>query len=234
MVFWLSYFMKCPQIESRLIMEYFLVGKLLQVKISKLKIVGLCWLGLVIVVPPAFASSLIAEQMNAQADVMKKRVIKERDEEIAAHKSSVENKIESINEDTEIEIAKIPAYYYNAWGYRLPNPDYERTVAYIKVDAEKQINAINKDLAAYTKGINACYQEKLDAIDESAANVGSQIKPGTSEVQLTPIGSNLYVKNYVNYAVEPAKPPVLKGLRAKQNSLACKTGTQNKKTGSNN
>jgi hypothetical protein len=157
---------------------------------------------------------------------MRGHIIEERDREIVAHTSSAQDKIQAVNESAEMEIANVPRFFYNGWGYPVPNPDYERTVAYIRVDAQKQINAINKDLAAATKTINAAYQEKLKAIDSSVTNVGTQIQPGTSDVQLTPTGSNLYVKNYVNYAAEQPKPTAAKGLKARQNSLACKTTRQ--------
>jgi hypothetical protein len=200
-----------------------------------LRIIGISWLGLVIAVNPSLASSVngyqVVSQMQAQADMAKSRIIKERDREIEARKGTAQDKIQAVNESAELEIAKVPRYIYNTpWGYPVLNTDYDRTVAYIRVDAQKQINAINRDLATITKTVNATYQAKLDAIDESTANVGSQIRPGTSDVQLMPLGSSIYVKNYVNYSVSNAsgtksiaEPVPMVGLKARQKSLACKT-----------
>lgn len=188
---------------------------------------GFCLLAFVSTTSPSFSSSDNGEHaiksMQIQANVMKERLIEEKDREIEAHTSSTQDKIQAVNESAEIDIAKVPQFFYNGWGYPVPNPDYERTVAYIRVDAQKKINAINKDLMAMTKTINFAYQEKLNAIDSSVANVGSQIKPGTSEIQLSPLGTNLYVKNYVNYAANTPKPPAVTGLKAREQSLAYKT-----------
>jgi len=198
----------------------------------KLKLFGILIISLAVATHPACASSItgyqIVDKTNAQANTMKQRLLKERDREIDDRTNAAQRKLQSINESAEIEIAKVPPYYYNGWGYRMPNPDYESSVSYIRIDAQKQAYRINQDLAAMIKIVNASYQEKLNAIDDSKDNIDSQIKPGTSEIQMTPVGSNMYVKNYVNYAIDTTKQPVMKqpvvitGLRAKQEALANK------------
>jgi hypothetical protein len=196
-------------------------------KTHKLIAFGIGWLIILAGVNFAFGAggngNQAIKQMQSQANLMKERLLKGRAEEIDAHTSSAQEKIQAVNESAEVDIAAVPQFFYNAWGYAVPNPDYERTVAYIRVEAQKKINAINKDLEAMTKTINSAYQEKLNAIDTSVASVDSQIKPGTSDIQLSPQGSNLYVKNYVNYAVDRTKPQGVTGLKAKEKSLACKT-----------
>jgi hypothetical protein len=198
----------------------------------KLKLVGFLIIGLIFAANPSGASSIsgyqIVDKTNSQANTMKQRLLKERDKEIDDRTATAQGKLQSINESAEIEIAKVPRYYYNGWGYKMPNPDYESSVSYIKIDAQKQAYRINQDLAAMIKIVNASYQEKLNAIDDSKDNFDSQIRPGTSEIQMTPVGSNMYVKNYVNYAIDPPKQSVLKqplvitGLKAKQEALANK------------
>jgi hypothetical protein len=196
-----------------------------------LKVIAFCWLGAVIATGPSCGANgdHAIKSMQAQANIMKERLIDERGREIEARTNTIQDKIQAINESAEIEIAKVPQFFYNGWGYPVPNPDYERTVAYIRVDAQKEINAINKDFREETKKIEAVYREKLNAIDSSVANVGSQIRPGTSDVQLTPVGSNLYVKNYVNYVGDKPKSPATKGLKGKEKSLAYKTVRSTKK-----
>jgi hypothetical protein len=187
---------------------------------------GCCLLALVFATNPSFGNSVgnqATRQIQTEANSIREQLIEARDKEIEAHTSGAQDKIEAVNESAEIDIAKVPRFFYGAYGYPIPNQDYERTTAYIRVDAQKAINAINKDLAAMTKKINATYQEKLNAIDSSVANADSQIKPGTSEIQLSPVGSNLYVKNYVNYAVDQPKAALPKGLKAREKSMACKT-----------
>jgi hypothetical protein len=76
------------------------------------------------------------------------------------------------------------------------------------------------------KEINTSCQQQLAAIDDFARELNPNFDSGTANIHCTPLGSNLYVRNYVNYVGDPQPQPEPEQLKAVAGRLGAKRNSK--------
>jgi hypothetical protein len=103
------------------------------------------------------------------------------------------------------------SYHYNQNLYR--NKQQEDQAAAIMEDTRMRVRTEENEMQALAAAREADLRNEV-------ANTASQLQPGpASGIQLSPIGTNLYVKNFVNYGGEPLEPQPIAPLKAVAGSL---------------
>jgi hypothetical protein len=76
------------------------------------------------------------------------------------------------------------------------------------------------------KEINTSCQQQLAAIDDFARELNPNVDSGTANIHCAPLGSNLYVRNYVNYVGDPQPQPKPEELKAVAGRLGAKRNSK--------
>jgi tetratricopeptide (TPR) repeat protein len=161
-----------------------------------------------------------AEGLNER----KQQVLEEKEQQLQAIRKETDRKIEDIQRDVENQLADVPkttlatvGYGFRARLVNVQNIAYEDVADNLRRQAQVKIDALNDDCKNRQFELSSYYDKKAAVYDRVAPNMQSQFKAGsTSLSQVTPKGTNGYVRNIVNYG---ADPDPLSPLRAKAGNL---------------
>lgn len=85
-----------------------------------------------------------------------------------------------------------------------------------------RIPGIFAKMKAEEKKISQDCQRQIALIDDYARELNPKNDSGSANIHVHPLGSNLYVRNYVNYVPDPTPPPAVEELRAVAGKLPAK------------
>ena len=117
--------------------------------------------------------------------------------------------------------ASLPQYSgYDYWGEPAYNPYYSANQAYINGRANMRMLWADYHLHNQQNYINWNYNQGVAGLNNSVVGLDQGLEKPSGDMQLSPVGTNLYIRNYVNYdAGSPPEPPVITGLKAVAQSL---------------
>jgi tetratricopeptide (TPR) repeat protein len=161
-----------------------------------------------------------AEGLNER----KQQVLEEKEQQLQAIRKDTDRKIEDIQRDVENQLADVPRTSLAAAGFgfrarliSVHNSEYDQIAERLRHQSQIKIDALNDECKNRQFDLSSYYDKKAAVYDHVAPNLQSQFKVGsTSLSQVTPKGTNGYVRNIVNYG---ADPDPLSPLRAKAGNL---------------
>jgi tetratricopeptide (TPR) repeat protein len=111
--------------------------------------------------------------------------------------------IRQIKQGVADQLSQIPAQLPGRLTFRtagmIANPEFSEASTRLNAEANQKIDEINRNLQKRIDETTAFYQKQAAAYDETAPNLKTQMKPGTSLIQLTPQNTNPYLRNFMNY-----------------------------------
>lgn len=106
--------------------------------------------------------------------------------------------IRSTNDRAARDKSSVDRYIYYG-NKRVANPDYSSQINQITQDAQNQVDSINLKLNADAMQILAGAQHELGQLDDTHANIVSQVNSKGGISKMTSIGTGMYVRNFINF-----------------------------------
>lgn len=158
------------------------------------------------------------KKIDAQAEAYRSNLQKQRDDEIKGLGGKTRNQIDTINRYLSMDINNVPRMIYvGARSYN--NPYYRDEVERLKSEAAQKVNDLQSRMEKEAKSIGERFDKRLDEIKESHEGMRNALKSAKGNMQLTPHGTSMYVRNYINFGQETVyEPPV--ALQARPISIS--------------
>ena len=97
---------------------------------------------------------------------------------------------------------------------RVPNPDYQTIVKNLKAEAERRKTYLTELYDKEVREAQGWFDKQLSGLNGTGESLSSQFAEKSGVVKAVPLGSGLYVRNYVNFAgsddevsMDDATPP---------------------------
>jgi len=142
--------------------------------------------------------------------------------EIEARRKEADRDIARIHEEEAVQLSGIEQYRWKETEeHGRIEKVYEQSPAYtslfekLKKENEPRISEINERYNREKEQIEKTAKLRSDAYADAYSNEQTQLKMGNGLSQVAPIGSNLYVRNIINYGTENRLPE----LKARPQSL---------------
>lgn len=151
------------------------------------------------------------------------------------HKQRVaEEAIKRINDEVERALEGIPKMVPTGRrGEMEENEDYTREASSLRKDADKKIAPIRQELQAARERLRAQTESAKSAVDSQESHLKSQLNAAeTGSSRLTPQGTGMYVRNFVNFGQRSEKvilgKPVPEQLKGKMEKISNQKQTSGK------
>jgi len=145
-------------------------------------------------------------KVDMQAKEYVSSVEAQRKSELNSLSRRINAQVDTINKQMQLDIDSVPKYIY-VGNKRYPNTDYASDVDRIKYNAAGRIsdltNRQNSDLAQ----LNERFDKRLEEYLESHDGIRTALKSAKGNMQLTPHGTDMYVRNYMNFGQEKIWEP---------------------------
>lgn len=151
----------------------------------------------------------VAEQkMDLQAQEYVANLEKQRNTELKNLNNKTNSQADTINRQTNMDIDNVPKYIYvGSRSYR--NPYYNDEVSRLRADATQRIADLKDRMTQDAESINERFDKKAEEIKESHQGMRTALQSAKGNMQLTPHGTHMYVRNYINFGQETVyEPPV--------------------------
>jgi len=162
------------------------------------------------------------------ASVMDKKlqILEEGKRAIEVRRTQMNSDIRHAKERALEQMQGIPQFieipiFQNGWrvGSRhVDNPNYQEALGNSQRELAAKTEQANKDFERRETEITEDCKRKTAVYDQVSTGLKSQQKPGTSQIQLTPQNSSVYVRHFVNY---DGSQPV--GIKTRQQALPLKS-----------
>ncbi len=114
--------------------------------------------------------------------------------------------IDTINKQMALDVENVPRYIY--MGNKVySNRDYQTDVKKIKLDAERRISDLTSGENSEMQKLNERFDKRLEEFSESHDGIRTALKSSKGNMQLTPHGTDMYVRNYMNFGQEKVWEP---------------------------
>lgn len=114
--------------------------------------------------------------------------------------------IDTINRQMALDVDNVPRYIYI--GNKVySNRDYQTDVKRIKLDAERRISQLTSGEDSEMQKLNERFDKRLEEFVESHDGILTALKSAKGNMQLTPHGTDMYVRNYMNFGQEKIWEP---------------------------
>lgn len=90
------------------------------------------------------------------------------------------------------------------------NEEYTQAEKNLRAEADKKIEVIRRELQVYRERLKAETASAKSAVDLHESNLQSQLNAGTGTSRLTPQGTGMYVRNYVNFGQQAGEKILLR------------------------
>lgn len=153
--------------------------------------------------------TLNTPRIAVQTEERKVAALTAQIETLRRRKQDAQAQISRINSDFEQAMAEIPKtiWVWSSSGKRIKeidNPDYKSNYSALHSIADKKIDCINKDIATLEKQMTDAGLATTVSLDQANNNLQSQLNTSAAgTVRLTPQGTDLYVRNYINFSGQP-------------------------------
>lgn len=157
--------------------------------------------------PPLDPNLALNEQKLAeQQQELIQRADLEQAQMTAHHKRISDAQTSRIREQAEFEISQLQKYSYTSRGQRIMNPGYEAEARAIREEADRRIKSSLDALERNSSTIVRKADRTRNDVHRMANNLREQAQSDKGLSRLMPNGSNLYIRNYVNFGDELSEP----------------------------
>ncbi len=123
------------------------------------------------------------------------------------HRKLTDIAVTRLRDQAALDIAALPKYYYDSRGHRRSDPNYYSAAREITAECEakvqRQQDALERDNVVLTR---VSQQTKID-VANMASTLRNTMLSSRGASRLMPAGTNLYVRNYVNFGDSPDPEP---------------------------
>lgn len=168
------------------------------------------------------------ETANIDASVLDKKmqILQEGNRAIELRRNLMNSDISHAKERAREQMQGIPQYieipiFHNGWrvgSKHIDNPNYQEALAHSQRELAAKTEQANKDFERREIEITEDCKRRAAVYDQVSTGLKSQQKPGTSQIQLMPQNSSVYVRHFVNY---DGSAPV--GIKTRQKALPLKS-----------
>ncbi len=155
--------------------------------------------------------------LTKELSAAQEQALAEAKNEIEARRKDADRAIAKIHDEEAAQLAGVEQYQYKETDSNgKTDKVYEQTAAYtelfekLKQANQKTISDINEHFEKEKARIQAASKLRVDAYQSTATGEKTQTKMGNGLTQVMPLGSNMYVRNIINYGSEN-RTPELKG-----------------------
>ncbi|MBP7862061.1 tetratricopeptide repeat protein [bacterium] len=118
----------------------------------------------------------------------------------------IDAQVETIRRQMALDVDNVPRYIYI--GNKIySNRDYQTDVKKIKLEAERRISDLTSGEDSEMQRLNECFDKRLEEFSESHDGIRTALKSAKGNMQLTPHGTDMYVRNYMNFGQEKVWEP---------------------------
>lgn len=148
------------------------------------------------------SASDFEEKVARKAEELKQASVNTEVSRLNRRLREEDERIKNLNDEKQRAIDQVPKYIIGAFGARVPNPDYDSEVQVIQAETNSKVEKIqrivNQLLAERAKILRSGSQLSI----EVQKGLKSSTAGSNENVRLMPIGSGLYVRNYVIFSDE--------------------------------
>ncbi len=165
---------------------------------------------------------------NIDASVLNKKlqILQEGNRAIEQRRSLMNSDIGHAKERAREQMQGIPQFieipiFHNGWRVgtkHIDNPNYQEALANSQRELAAKTEQANKDFERRETEITEECKRRAAVYDQVSTGLKSQQKAGTSQIQLMPQNSSVYVRHFVNY---DGSAPV--GIKTRQKALPLKS-----------
>jgi tetratricopeptide (TPR) repeat protein len=188
---------------------------------------------------PDSSAQHIASTVDAQSSVEAQKILAQAEKRVAEIDERTNATVAPVQADANERIAQIPKTIQIAVGrygrtMTIINPDYENLVGPIEQETSEKIGRIRDAAEREKKDVLYEAHRRADSMNSVASGMRSQLaRPGNS-IQLVPLGSSLYGRQYMNFGDESSDSGTqkLQPLSAKAKKLEDSTDRTGQDSGS--
>ncbi|MDX2106051.1 MAG: hypothetical protein SFY67_06575 [Candidatus Melainabacteria bacterium] len=145
-------------------------------------------------------------KVDLQAYEYRHNLEKQRANELKGLSSRTNAQADTINRQMALDIDNVPRYIF-VGNKRYSNPDYKSDVDSIKLEAARKLDDIANRRNADLESLNQRFDKRLEEYMESRDGIRNALKSANGNMQLTPHGTDMYVRNYMNFGQEKIYEP---------------------------
>jgi hypothetical protein len=112
----------------------------------------------------------------------------------------------TIDKQMALDIENVPKYIY-VGDRRYPNSNYKTDVDLIKTEAARKIEELTARQKSDYQALNERFDKRIEEYMESHQGIRDALKSAKGNMQLTPHGTDMYVRNYMNFGQEKVWEP---------------------------
>lgn len=140
----------------------------------------------------AQAESDVARQLQERLSGLEK----EKEEKLSSLRKRFDSERASIERRLQEDIAAVPQFYYSRRGYQRTVPGYYDTVSQLRTEANLRLDRLRNDESRQTDNLNDDFNKRKESLADTSATFWNQLHAKKGNVQLSPQGTNLYIRNY--------------------------------------
>mgnify|MGYP000992226304 CR=1 FL=1 len=152
---------------------------------------------------------VLTEQLRERRDLLANR----REARLKDLKDTFEGQMAAIDRHLAQDIAATPRTILMG-NIRVTNPDYQNTVKNLRAEAERRKTYLTELYDKEVREAQGWFDKQLSGLNGTGESLSSQFAEKSGVVKAVPLGSGLYVRNYVNFAgsndevsMDDATPP---------------------------
>ena len=161
--------------------------------------------------PASSSQSPAGEKMNSRVKSQLEELYAKRNQEtrnmLNRQYQEQDRHMQMLNKDVQKQIDAVPKLVTGAQGQMVVNSDYDDEVSRIREDAERKLAVLQREAERIKAKLDALEKTPQDTIDKERLNAASHTSLGNGLIKVTAQGSDVFVKNYMNFAGEPVEPP---------------------------
>jgi tetratricopeptide (TPR) repeat protein len=118
----------------------------------------------------------------------------------------IDAQVDTIRRQMTLDVDNVPRYIF-VGNKAYSNRDYQTDVSKIKLDAARRISDLTSGEDSEMQKLNDRFDKKLEEFSESHDGIRTALKSAKGNMQLTPHGTDMYVRNYMNFGQEKIWEP---------------------------
>jgi hypothetical protein len=168
------------------------------------------------------AKDKVTIEVPKELSAAQQQTLDQEKSDIDARRKEADREIAKIHEEEAVQLSAIEQYHWKETDeHGRVERVYEQSPAYtalfdkLKKDNEPRISEINERYKREKARIEDAAKIRTDAYADASSNEKTQQKMGNGLTQVMPLGSNMYVRNIINYGTDNRVPE----LKARTQSL---------------
>jgi hypothetical protein len=169
---------------------------------------------------PAESKGPPLDTLDLQTLEYKERLLKTGEDLIAANKKKLDARIERVRVQAEDSVQNLQAQIQGSPNRIAALAAFGPAREQVMNQAEATIQHLREQNEEEERRITAYYQGQVDKISSQKGNLTTQAQVGKGQLRMVQKGSNLFVRNYINFHGEPPIPPPPPELQATARKLS--------------